>query len=82
MNTPTGFTMVAGELLDVDPLAAMFNKAAFSEALHMVLAAFAAVGFAVAGIHAAMLLRRPNARFIGERSGWRCRSGASRRVCS
>ena len=63
MNTPTGFTMVAGEVIDVDPLAAMFNKAAFSEALHMVLAAFAAVGFAVAGIHAAMLLRKPNAVF-------------------
>src|SRR5688572_3746121 len=52
MNTPTGFTVVDGAVVDVDPLAAMFNKAAFSEALHMVLAAFAAVGFAVAGIHA------------------------------
>lgn len=60
MNTPAGFTMANGEVLTVDPLAAMFNKAAFSEALHMVLAAFAAVGFAVAGVHAAMLLRRPS----------------------
>lgn len=60
MNTPTGFTVVAGEVIEVDPLAAMFNPAAFSESLHMVLAAFAAVGFAVAGVHAAMLLRRPS----------------------
>lgn len=63
MNTPTGFTMVAGEVVDVDPMAAMFNNAAFSEALHMVLAAFAAVGFAVAGVHAAMLLKKPMAVF-------------------
>jgi cytochrome d ubiquinol oxidase subunit I len=35
----------------------MFNPAAIPEALHMVIAAFAAVGFAVAGIHAALLLR-------------------------
>lgn len=63
MNAPTGFTMVGGEVVSVDPLAAMFNKAAFAESLHMVLAAFAAVGFAVAGVHAAMLLRRPGAVF-------------------
>src|SRR5205814_143468 len=33
------------------------NPAAFVESLHMVLAAFAATGFAVAGIHAFLLLR-------------------------
>lgn len=58
MNTPAGFVMQGGEVVSVDPLAAMFNKAAFAESLHMVLAAFAAVGFAVAGVHAAMLLRK------------------------
>jgi cytochrome d ubiquinol oxidase subunit I len=63
MNTPAGFTMVGGEVATIDPLAAMCNKAAFAESLHMVLAAFAAVGFAVAGIHAGMLLRRPHAVF-------------------
>jgi cytochrome d ubiquinol oxidase subunit I len=58
MNTPVGFTLAPdGSLLSVDPFAAMWNPAAFSEALHMTTAAFAAVGFAVAGIHAAMLLR-------------------------
>lgn len=58
MNTPTGFTLgPAGEVVGVDPFAAMWNPAAFSEVLHMTCAAFAAVGFAVAGIHAAMLLR-------------------------
>lgn len=64
MNTPAGFTLAAdGTLLDVDPYAAMFNPAALSEVLHMTMAAFAAVGFAVAGIHAFMLLRRPGDPF-------------------
>lgn len=58
MNTPTGFTLGAeGEVVSVDPFAAMWNPAAPSEILHMTCAAFAAVGFAVAGVHAAMLLR-------------------------
>jgi cytochrome d ubiquinol oxidase subunit I len=64
MNTPAGFTLAAdGTLLDVDPYAAMFNPAALSEVLHMTMAAFAAVGFAVAGIHAFILLRRPGDPF-------------------
>lgn len=62
MNTPAGFQSVqtqGGKLVfvGIDPLAAMLNPAFASQALHMVLAAFVAVGFAVAGIHAASLLR-------------------------
>jgi cytochrome d ubiquinol oxidase subunit I len=63
MNTPTGFQLVAGEPRDVDPLAAMFNPMAVREAVHMLLAAYAATGFAVAGIHARRLLREPDSRF-------------------
>jgi cytochrome d ubiquinol oxidase subunit I len=66
MNTPAGFdrTQALGSrLLRVDPLAAMLNPAAVPQALHMVIAAYAAVGFAVAGIHAAVLLRHPADRF-------------------
>ncbi len=64
MNTPTGFTLAPdGTLLDVDVFAAMWNPAALSEVLHMTLAAFASVGFAVAGIHAFMLLRSPGDLF-------------------
>ena len=59
MNTPAGFRLVAGKAVDIDPLAAMDNAAAPSEILHMLLAAYAAVGFAVAAIHAYMLLRDP-----------------------
>jgi cytochrome d ubiquinol oxidase subunit I len=41
----------------------MFNDAWFSQALHMCLAAFAATGFAVAGVHAFMILRKKNLEF-------------------
>jgi cytochrome bd ubiquinol oxidase subunit I len=57
MNSPAGFDFVNGKYLNVDPIAAMFNDAWFSQALHMTVAAFVATGFAVAGIHALMILR-------------------------
>jgi len=57
MNTPTGFTMIDGQPVDVRPFAAMANEAAFSQTLHMTLAAYAATGLGVAGIHAIMILR-------------------------
>jgi cytochrome d ubiquinol oxidase subunit I len=41
----------------------MMNPAAFTEILHMMLAAYAATGFIVAGIHAFMLLRDPRNLF-------------------
>jgi len=59
MNTPTGFELVNGEITSIDPIKAMMNPAAFQQTLHMTLAAYAATGFAVAGIHAALLLREP-----------------------
>jgi len=58
MNSPRGFDLVGGEPTNVDPLAAMANPAAFSQTLHMSIAAYAATGLAVAGIHALLLLRR------------------------
>jgi cytochrome d ubiquinol oxidase subunit I len=63
MNTPTGFTLLNGRLHDLDPVAAMANPSALPEALHMILSAYAAVGFAVAGIHAMGLLRSERSRF-------------------
>jgi cytochrome d ubiquinol oxidase subunit I len=56
MNTPAGFELTGTQVLNVDPVAAMLNRAAFQQTLHMTLAAFAATGFAVAGIHAFLLL--------------------------
>jgi cytochrome d ubiquinol oxidase subunit I len=59
MNAPAGFELVDGRVVGVDPLAAMANPAAFTQTLHMTLAAYAATGFTVAGIHAFFLLRQP-----------------------
>ncbi|KRT15001.1 cytochrome BD ubiquinol oxidase subunit I [Pedobacter ginsenosidimutans] len=63
MNSPAGFDFINGKYLNIDPIQAMFNKAWFSQALHMCLAAFTATGFAVAGVHALMILRNRNAAF-------------------
>jgi cytochrome d ubiquinol oxidase subunit I len=57
MNTPAGFTMLNGQPIDIDPIAAALNPAAFQQTLHMTLAAYAATGLGVAGIHALMILR-------------------------
>src|SRR5213083_2354002 len=59
MNAPTGFELLNGQAVNVDPIAAMVNAAAVSQTLHMTLAAYAATGFAVAGIHAFLLLKDP-----------------------
>ena len=63
MNTPAGFRLVNGTPTDIDPIRAMLNPAAGAEVLHMLLAAYAAVGFAVAGIHARMLLSKSRSAF-------------------
>jgi len=63
MNSPSGFDFVNGQYINIDPVKAMFNKAWFSESLHMIIAAFSATGFAVAGIHALMIYRRQNVLF-------------------
>src|SRR5262245_51584263 len=51
MNAPAGFELVNGEPVNVRPVTAMLNAAAPAQVLHMTLAAYAATGFAVAGIH-------------------------------
>ena len=63
MNTPRGFALVGGRFTNIDPIRAMMTPAAFPQTLHMTLAAYAATGFAVAGIHAFMLLRDPRNAF-------------------
>jgi cytochrome d ubiquinol oxidase subunit I len=58
MNAPTGYQLGAdGRFLSIDPVAAMQSPAAVQQVLHMLLAAYAATGLAVAGVHAWMLLR-------------------------
>jgi cytochrome d ubiquinol oxidase subunit I len=57
MNAPTGFRQEAGEVLDVNPWAAMFNDAVWLMALHMWVATLMVVGFCVAAVYATGLLR-------------------------
>jgi cytochrome d ubiquinol oxidase subunit I len=58
MNAPTGFRLVGGQPVDIDPVAAMASPAALSQTLHMTIAAYASTAWAVAGIHAYVLRRR------------------------
>jgi cytochrome d ubiquinol oxidase subunit I len=57
MNSPTGFEVEDGSPRNIDPAAVMANPHALHESLHMILAAFAATGLLVAGIHAFLILR-------------------------
>jgi cytochrome d ubiquinol oxidase subunit I len=59
MNEPVGFTLDGQTLRDINPLRALLTPAGPSQVLHMTLAAYAATGFAVAGVHAIHLLREP-----------------------
>ncbi|HYE53894.1 MAG TPA: cytochrome ubiquinol oxidase subunit I [Chitinophagaceae bacterium] len=63
MNSPAGFTWENGQATNIDPVAAMFNDAWFTQSLHMTLAAFVATSFAVAGVHAFLLLKNRNNLF-------------------
>jgi cytochrome d ubiquinol oxidase subunit I len=57
MNVPVAFRIQNGRFVEVDPLRAMLTPFALHEVLHMVVAAYMATGFVVAGIHAYALLR-------------------------
>lgn len=63
MNTPAGFEMVNGVATNIDPIKAMLNPSSFSQTFHMTMAAFVSVGFAVAGLHAFILLKKSNTTF-------------------
>src|SRR5688572_29364772 len=60
MNTPQGFRLIDGELVELDLWRAFFTPAFPTQATHMALAAYVSVAFAVLGIHAWRLLHRPH----------------------
>lgn len=60
MNTPQGFRLVDGELVDVEPITAMFNAATGAQVTHMIVAAYLVTGFCVASFYALRLLRDPD----------------------
>jgi cytochrome bd ubiquinol oxidase subunit I len=57
MNNPTGFRIEDGEVVDVRPLAALFNDNLWHELVHMYLAGFIVAGFLVAAVYAYGWLR-------------------------
>jgi cytochrome d ubiquinol oxidase subunit I len=57
MNSPTGFRIENGEVVDVKPLQALFNGNLWHELVHMYLAGFIVASFIVAAIYAFSILR-------------------------
>lgn len=58
MNMPSGFSLTrSGKVTDVHPWHAMFNGRAFLQFAHMWLGAYMLVGFVVAAVYAAGMLR-------------------------
>jgi cytochrome d ubiquinol oxidase subunit I len=58
MNNPTGFEVSgSGEITDVAPFTALFNKNLWHELVHMYLAGILVAGFLVAGVYAYAWLR-------------------------
>ncbi|GAC1308382.1 MAG: cytochrome ubiquinol oxidase subunit I [Vulcanimicrobiaceae bacterium] len=59
MNTPAGFSVVRGKVVDIDPIGAIFNPAMPTEVIHTTLAAYVFTAFAVAAVYAFAKLRNP-----------------------
>jgi cytochrome d ubiquinol oxidase subunit I len=57
MNQPTGFSIRNGEVTDIEPLAALFNKNLWHELTHMYLTGFLVAGFLVASVYAYAWMR-------------------------
>lgn len=60
MNAPQGFDIVNGELVNVNPLIAMFNPAMPTKVAHVVVSAFMTSAFLLAAIAAFRLLKGSN----------------------
>ncbi len=58
MNLPTGFRLVDGKVVDVQPYVAMFARPWAVEVLHTTIAAYVLTGFCAAAVCALALLRR------------------------
>lgn len=57
MDNPTGFRIVDGAVTEVNPWRAMFHAGIYPRFAHMWVGSFMVVGFVVAGVYAAGLLR-------------------------
>ncbi|HEY5836733.1 cytochrome ubiquinol oxidase subunit I [Streptomyces sp.] len=63
MNQPRGFTLRGGEVVHVDPWAAMFNPATGPQTTHMILAALMVAAFLTCAVYAVALLRGRRDRY-------------------
>ncbi|GCF08897.1 cytochrome ubiquinol oxidase subunit I [Dictyobacter arantiisoli] len=57
MNTPAGFVIKNGKVVDINPFKAVFNPSTPFETVHMILASYVATGFGVAAVYAFAYLR-------------------------
>jgi cytochrome d ubiquinol oxidase subunit I len=57
MNTPAGFVIKNGQVVDINPWQAMFNPSTPYETVHMMLSCYVATGFGVAAVYAYAMLR-------------------------
>lgn len=63
MNDPSGFTPTPTGPVDIEPLVAMFSSGWKYQTAHVLLSCYQATAFAMAGIHALVLLRHPGSAF-------------------
>ncbi|WP_317987882.1 cytochrome ubiquinol oxidase subunit I [Hyalangium gracile] len=63
MNNPTGFTPTPTGPTNIQPLVAMFGPGWQYQTAHVLLSCYQASAFAMAGIHAFVLLRHPGSAF-------------------
>jgi cytochrome d ubiquinol oxidase subunit I len=63
MNDPSGFTPTPAGPTDIQPLVAMFSPGWPYQTAHVLLSCYQASAFAMAGIHAFVLLRHPGSAF-------------------
>jgi cytochrome d ubiquinol oxidase subunit I len=63
MNDPSGFTPTPTGPTDIEPLVAMFSPGWQYQTAHVLLSCYQATAFAMAGIHALVLLRHPGSAF-------------------
>ncbi|HYH95700.1 cytochrome ubiquinol oxidase subunit I [Hyalangium sp.] len=63
MNDPSGFTPTPAGPTNIEPLVAMFSPGWKYQTAHVLLSCYQASAFAMAGIHAFVLLRHPGSTF-------------------
>lgn len=64
MNTPNGFDFINGKLMNIDPIAAMFNASFGIRAFHVIATAFMTAAFILASIAAYRLIKN---KFIDDK---------------